>query len=58
MLSRRLKTKDGKHVSSGWDEYKEQLKEMSDMDEDYKGFMVAAFNNAEKPESHKREGET
>ncbi|CAI9758890.1 unnamed protein product [Fraxinus pennsylvanica] len=55
MLSRRSKTKDGKHIYSGWDEYKEQLKEMSDMDEDYKGFMLDAFNDAEKSESHKRE---
>ncbi|KAL2528176.1 Uncharacterized protein Fot_20777 [Forsythia ovata] len=57
MLSRKSKTKDDSHIYNGWNECKQQLKEILDMDEEYKCLMLIALSDAEKSESRKRKRE-
>lgn len=43
MLSMMSKTKNGKQICNGRNEHQEQLKEMSDMDNDYKWFILTGL---------------
>lgn len=58
VLSRRSKAKNGKLTCNGWYEGQEQLKEMSDMDKDYRWFVLTHLSEAGKFKSLKRKRET